>query len=287
MTALNDLLHWVEEREAIRVRKERGDPFPWTDDPILREWRFCCVRREDDRVTRWIRAEIREPFAEHDHLWFMLCAARAINWPDTLDELIRRDAWPTNPFFNEQMLAGVLAQRAERGDKVFTGAYLITAPPTKGASKAIFVGESTLGNLWRDRRRIQPAFEPTSTLAYAHQVLTRYKGWGPFMAYQAIVDARFCDTLLAAAPDVGTWAAAGPGTIRGLNRLAGRPIDAPLTQERALDEMLPLRATIEGNTKIGIDLSDVPNILCETDKYLRVKNGEGTPRVRYVPGRGA
>jgi hypothetical protein len=32
--------------------------------------------------------------------------------------------------------------------------------------------------------------------------------------------------------------------------------------------------------------SDVPNILCETDKYLRVKNGEGKPRALYVPGRG-
>lgn len=32
---------------------------------------------------------------------------------------------------------------------------------------------------------------------------------------------------------------------------------------------------------------EVPNILCETDKYLRVLNGEGKPRALYVPGRGS
>ena len=45
------------------------------------------------------------------------------------------------------------------------------------------------------------------------------------MAYQAVVDMRFT-ALLADAPDVATWAAAGPGTMRGLNRLHGRPVDA-------------------------------------------------------------
>jgi hypothetical protein len=82
---LDVLLHWVSEREIIRVRKEvhKDPPALWTHDPILRDWRFCNVRREDDRVTVWIRKNIRERFAGHEHLWFMLCAARMINWPRT------------------------------------------------------------------------------------------------------------------------------------------------------------------------------------------------------------
>ena len=35
-----------------------------------------------------------------------------------------------------------------------------------------------------------------------------------------------------------------------------------------------------------IDLSDIQNCLCEVDKYLRVKQGEGRPRAQYIPGRG-
>jgi hypothetical protein len=43
---------------------------------------------------------------------------------------------------------------------------------------------------------------------------------------------------------------------------------------------------VEAETGVPMDFSDVPNILCETDKYLRVKNGEGKPRALYVAGRG-
>ena len=59
MTDYIPLFYWVAERERIRVRKESGQPFPWTDDPILATYRFCNVRREDDRVTIWVRTHRR------------------------------------------------------------------------------------------------------------------------------------------------------------------------------------------------------------------------------------
>lgn len=105
------------------------------------------------------------------------------------------------------------------------------------------------------------------------------------MAYQAVVDMRFT-ALLSSAEDVSTWAAAGPGTIRGLNRLHGRAVDYALSQGQALSEMRAIFKVAAQETGVAMDFSDVPNILCETDKYLRVKLGEGKPRALYVPGRG-
>ena len=116
----------------------------------------------------------------------------------------------------------------------------------------------------------------------------RYIGWGPFMAYQVVVDLRHTE-YLNAAPDIQTWAALGPGSRRGLNRLAGRPVDYNLSQAQGLDEM---RALYESQDHFRapwvprIDLSDIQNALCETDKYLRVKLGEGRPRSQFVQGRG-
>ena len=46
------LLYWMAERERIRLRPQAGQPAPWSNDPILRDWSFTNVRREDDRVTR-------------------------------------------------------------------------------------------------------------------------------------------------------------------------------------------------------------------------------------------
>lgn len=275
---------WVRERECIRVRKNIADPMPWTDDPILSTYRFCNVRREDDRGTVWIRENIREPFAGHPLLWLMLCIARQINWPDTLAELIEMKAWPSDEGFEPSRLTAYLNQRKARGDKVYTGAYMISAPSTKGACKQAYIAETVIGALWARRATFERW--DGATLQGTHTRIMRSDGWGQFMAYQAVVDMRFT-ALLRDAADVETWAAAGPGTLRGLNRLHGRATDFALSQPQALREMRAIYARVQDETGVAMDFSDVPNILCETDKYLRVLRGEGKPRALYVAGRGS
>ncbi len=272
---------WIRGREQIRIRKDRGDPQPWTADPILAAYRFCNVRREDDRVTVWIKDNIRLPFADHPMLWLMLCIARQINWPDTLAELISAEAWPLDDRFDPAQITTALNARKGRGEKVYTGAYMISAPATKGADKQAYIAETVIGALWR--RRESFAWHNTS-LQRTHRWITESNGWGQFMAYQAVVDMRFT-RLLERANDAQTWAAAGPGTIRGLNRLHGRRVDYTLSQDQALGEMRAIYKIAQAETGVEMDFSDVPNVLCETDKYLRVQLGQGKPRASYVAGR--
>ncbi len=276
------LWYWVRERELIRERRARGEHPPWTEDPILATYRFCNVRREDDTVTVWIRKHVREPYAGHSLLWLMLCICRQINWLDTLSELIDVGAWPNRNGFLPSHITTALANRKDRGDKIYTGAYVIAAPQEKGSDKQAHVAEVVIGGLWR--RRDEFSDWTGKTLQGTHEKIARSHGWGNFMTYQAVVDMRFTG-LLDTAEDRHPWAAAGPGTIRGLNRIHSRPVDASLTQRAALLEMRELHA--ENPTGVAMDFSDVPNILCETDKYLRVAYGEGKPRARYVAGRGA
>lgn len=285
------LLYWVREREAIRLKKHAGAGRPWTEDRILATYRFCNVRREDDRVTVWIRKNIRERFAGHPLLWLMLCIARQINWPPTLQALIEHEAntggsgaWPDKSF-DPTVMAAVMDDIHYDGSKVYTGAYTITAPRTKGMSKIDYTCHTVIGQLWRDRDRFARHFAwPHSNVAATHKLLSSYEAWGGdgFMAYQAIGDMIFTP-ILAHATDRQSWCAAGPGTIRGLNRLYGRRIDFRLPQEQARSEIRKLYAVIEPATGVRVAFNDVPNCLCETDKYLRVKNGEGTPRQTYTP----
>lgn len=280
------LFYWVHEREEIRKRKQRGDDYEnWTTDAVLATYRFCNVRREDDRVTQWIKQNIRRPFADHEHLWLMLCVARQINWPDTLKTLMAARAWPENEKFHPIRIATVMNRMKHNGEKMYTGAYMIAAPPGKGDDKQAYIAETVIGEQWKRRRFFEAMFANKPTLRGVHQELMEVNGWGPFMAYQAVVDMRFTN-LLKNAPDTQRWAAAGPGTLRGLNHLHGRSVDAKLSQELALIEMRAIYKIIQKETGVRMDFSDVPNILCETDKYLRVKLGEGRPRALYVPGRG-
>ena len=43
---------FCREREAIRLRRERGAPPPWSEDPIFQQARFLNIFREDDRGSR-------------------------------------------------------------------------------------------------------------------------------------------------------------------------------------------------------------------------------------------
>jgi hypothetical protein len=280
------LFYWVREREQIRIRKDNGASPPFTPDPILSAYRFCNVRREDDRVTVWIRQNIRHHRAGHPHLWLMLCIARQINWPETLQHLIDVGAWPDQPHFQPSEITMVLNNRKMAGLKVYTGAYMISAPAQKGADKQAYIAEEVIGDLWRRRDIFAKHFAGQPSLQRTHELIMRSNGWGAFMAYQAVVDMRFTE-LLRHAGDALSWAAAGPGTLRGLNRLHGRATDAALSQTQALKEMRAIREVVEAETGVAMDFSDVPNILCETDKYLRVRCGEGKPRALYVPGRGS
>ena len=96
--------------------------------------------------------------------------------------------------------------------------------------------------------------------------------------------------LLENATDKLTWSPAGPGAIRGLNRLHDRPLQAPLSQPKAVAEMIDLLGLLSTGGHLrpymptpGVDygVTDVQFSLCELDKYLRVKNGEGRPRSGY------
>lgn len=317
---------WINEREAIRMRKEiifdyqqtgrwllseRGhqvwgadDPDVFqldnlTADPWLSYYRFCNVRREDDRVTRWIRQHIIEPYADHEHLWAMLAIARTINWPPTLEYLMSRSegrklsCWPNHPYFNSEDLGIALDGWKSAGNKVYTGAYMIRAESDRRAewyswSKQRYVAEIVIGKLWEDRgdwKYIAKTRRQTSAEVWDY--FQGYTGWGPFMAYQVVVDLQHT-RYLRDAPDVQTWAAAGPGTLRGLLRWRDGSIDGKLSQTHALELLLKLREELNQPGVIWewlqpLDLSDVCNICCEFDKYERVRLNQGKPRSKYRP----
>jgi hypothetical protein len=319
------LIDWANERHAIYMRKtwlehRAEDPntparmssrmkaawgheaaawdLNWlTDDPVMRQFRFCNVYRELDRVTVWIREHIREPFADHEHLWYMLAAARYINWPDTLADLIGTDGWPDDEHFSPETMTVGLELRKSRGVKMEGGAYMLRAESDPNApwynwSKQRYISEVVLGKLWAERKHWRQLFDvPDLRLqdVWLRFQDKHYTGWGPFMAGQVVTDLRWT-RYLRNAPDIQTWTALGPGSARGLNRLHGRDVKYPLKQDQGVAELIELRELVNANLASWmhpIDLSDIQNCCCETDKWLRVRNGEGRPRSMYVPGRGS
>jgi hypothetical protein len=291
-------LHWVSERDSIQRKKESGEPAPWTKDRILRAYRFCNVRRKDDRVSRWIIEHlINARGNDRETLWIELALARYINWPPTINALMEAglwidgDArlWKRNPEEVFEAIGGFLDRRVMEGHQTWTGAYMVRAESNPDApwyswGKGRYVANIVIGQLWAARDAVEPFLYVS--VKNAHEVLMENGyGWGSFMAGQVVADLTYTP-MLRNAPDLYTWAPLGPGSRRGLNRLTGRGLTESWKIEDAVRMMVRLREDIIehlGRSFNDLTLHDVQNCLCEVDKYLRVKNGEGRPRSLYRP----
>ena len=109
-------------------------------------------------------------------------------------------------------------------------------------AKIDYIADTVLSPLWQGRLILRP--KPGQKLAAWHGLLKSRDGLAGFMAAQIVADMKHVAPLNDA-PDWWSFAASGPGSRRGLNRVLGR----------------------------------------ELDKYERVRLGEGKPKRRFMPFR--
>lgn len=273
---LKQFTTFVIERHSIYLRRAAGQPKPWTTDSILQQYRFCNVYRELDTVTQWLAANWRTPHISDPNLWFAMVVARLVNRPDALEEA----GYPV-PWHPERWVR-VLDVRKQRGDRVFTGAYMIRGVESNGRSKVQYLAEAVLTPMWSKRKE----FPAHGTLSRAHEWLMTQYGLGSFLAAQVVADVKYTP-LLCKAEDWASWAAPGPGSQRGLNRVMGLDVKASWVTEEWLTKVQDLRLTLNKVLPKGwepLHAQDVQNCLCEFDKYRRTQLGEGRPKQLYSGG---
>jgi 5-hmdU DNA kinase-like protein len=276
------LVYWVLEREKVRIAKESGAPKPWTDDVILQANRFCNVRREDDPVTRYIKAWLNA-HADDPDLWFAAAVARLTNEPATIAVL----DWPT-PWDEEKFVAAMAARRTQLmngsapGERLYNPAYVIPAGP-KGVPTHEHLARSVLGPMWVERAWLRPREGDTLLSFYAR--LKQCDGIDDFLIGQIIADAKFFEPLKSA-PDWQSWCIWGPGSMKGVNYLVGRDAKAPwkvLSEWRAAFDEVWAKATPELEAR-GIEplaAHNRQNCNCEQAKWERVRRGEGRAKQKY------
>ncbi len=278
-----------ERHNIYLLRRVANERPPWTEDPIFQKYKFCNVFREHDKVTVWLRENWREPYADHPNLPFAMALARLINWPPTLEEIGFPKRW------NPDKALEVLGRRKAEGKKVYTGAYLLGSCP-KGQERSIYLIRSVLSPLHHELRSVVKAHWPlrelnSPKLEGTWQWFRSQRGIGDFLAYEIVSDLRHTK-YLRDAPDIMTWANAGPGALRGLTRLWGyqpktRQISGyAFPKKNALEAMQTLLARSQivcwGMNMPSWEMREVEHHLCEFDKYMRIVNSQGVLE-RFVP----
>jgi len=272
---------WINERHMIYLKKEGDHNWPWTRDKIMQRYKFTNVFRELDAETLRFHERIDPLFGQlmADRLYHMILF-RAFNKHQTYDLLAKYKDGLTNT----RKMKKILHRHADRGGKVFTGAYIVT---NAGSSESkIDLMCDALGVQYRGRQRIWDAMQKDGTMQGCTDILRAYPMQGPFTAYEVICDMRHQKGMLDKAPDRRKWANLGPGARRGINRIVSgkkKPNVFRTTEEYVefMQELLKTSPRHRGSHVPPLEMREIEHSLCEFDKWLRVYNGEGRPRAIY------
>ncbi len=275
------LWEYIEERERIRLRKEAGEPWPWTEDPILRAYKFTNVRRLHDRTTQALLAVYQAHRRAPAHVVLYNCGVH---------RLFGTAEFAATAGWQERYDLGALRRAVEVCPRPYTGAYMVRAD---GGLPKVESNGGYLAGLWDRAPAVVAAIQETRRWEAGYRVLYDVRGFGGtgFMAKEVLQD--YLLWLPFEVKDAATWTPVGPGARRGLNRLLGRSLGFDQREERFTAEVVSLLAEIQPRwhrafPKAGrLTAHDIQFCLCELDKYLRTASGEGRPRSRYMPPRSA
>ena len=88
---VESFFNYCIERENIRIKRESGEAFPWSEDKIFQKGRFLNVFREDDRVSKSI-INFAKPLTDDLPLLIQaLFFGRWCNRQETIDKLNHED----------------------------------------------------------------------------------------------------------------------------------------------------------------------------------------------------
>ncbi len=261
-------IYWIVERESIRQLKEAGLPKPWSMDPVFQSVYFCNVDREHDKVTRWIRENYD---LEAGEALVNMILARLVNKPESLEDL----GWPWHRWDISDFSTWreVMSQPGAWGS-----AYIVS---TNG--RAMPKHEYIAGLLEQAFERFGGGIGANvpPTLSGWHRAIQALPGMGSFMAAQVIADLKnTTGHELANAEDWPTWAAHGPGSLRGLSWFHGEKI-TPSTFMEALVSARQWVYNREAGLINHLCNQNLQNCFCEFDKYMRVDTGTGRSKRKY------
>lgn len=274
-------------RELIRIRKERGEPRPWTKNKILHEGKFTNIYRMRDRVSVYVQRKILDEFKPWDRdratqLVFEVIAFRLFNWPPTwerIEHLIRGE-------WNEDAAKRILKKAQARGEKIFTGAWVVT---NNGQDRPkIDVICEAVTEAYRVTPELLVGIRQDRTLRNATRLIEALVPCaGPFVAYEMACDLRWTP-LLHKAPDIHDWANPGPGAKKGIHWILAGDDQWSGARPNYLSEMRELLAESKHSGRLReymqpLEMRDIEHSLCEWQKYLRVKYKGGKLKAKYAP----
>jgi len=268
-------LYWyfAYERQNIFWKKLNGESAPWTDDPILREYKFCNSYRVNDRVSQYLLKNViynGKKYSAEDML-FRIILFKLFNKEATWELLLDNFSDITLEGFVFEKYSMVLENAISSGIKIYNDAYISCANKAFGYDRK-HDNHLALLNKMFNIDKIQSKILKCKTMEEAFNIIKSYPLIGNFMAYQLVTDINYSDAV--------NWkenefTVAGPGSLRGIKKCfisRGKMSNEDIIRymyEHQDEEFKRLNLPFKKIGNRPLQLIDCQNIFCEFDKYCR------------------
>jgi hypothetical protein len=276
-------LYWkfAAERQKAFEARVAGSSWPWTEDRILQEYKFCNVYRAADRVSQHLIrnvAYLDDDATLGDRL-FQIVAFRTFSniktW-NTVCELLGRS--PRVADLKSGAFEDSLTQTKDKNGGLYTGAFILCATNAFGRS----LKHLNHVELFKDmflRAGLADQLLTAESLREIYDLLHTFPLMGDFMSYQIAIDLNYSAHINFSEDD---FTQPGPGAVRGIKKVFSDL--GGLTPQEAImwmvdcqeEEFERLGHRFDGLWGRRIHAIDAQNLFCETDKYCR----EAVPELR-------
>lgn len=269
-------LYWqfASERQRAFERRVAGTPWPWTDDLILQEYKFCNVFRAADRVSQYMIRDVcyhGEPCAPEDRL-FQIIAFRTFSKIETWRSVRAfLGHYPTVEDLARGRFTEALEEARRRNGGLYTGAFILCATDAYGQPLKHLNHVELFRHMFLHDQLAKELLAAES-LREVYDLLHRYPLMGDFMSYQTAIDLNYSDLINFSENE---FTQAGPGALRGIKKCFEDLGDYTPTEviQRMVDhqeeEFTRLGLPFNGLWGRPLHAIDCQGLFCETDKYCR------------------
>lgn len=274
---------FAAERQAVFMRRARGAPYPWTDDPILREWKFTNAYRASDRTSQYLIAHVSEGTGlstDPREVFFRTVLFKLFNKAETWALLERRFGTPDTENFDTRTYGTTLGAARAAGQALYSAAYIMPSPDMSFERKH----ENHLRLIeWMLDRALPEHCADAKTLGEGYTLLRECPSIGAFLAYQLATDLAYAGAFDWRESEFTT---PGPGAKDGIARCFSE------TGGRSGADIIEMLVDEQERTfeHLGLDFEplgprtlqhiDCQNLLCEVDKYARVAHRDTNAHAR-------
>jgi NTP pyrophosphatase (non-canonical NTP hydrolase) len=266
------------ERQNVFVRRMRGAPAPWTEDPILLNYKFTNVYRASDRVSQYLIRNViyREDLStDADEIVFRILLFKLFNKIETWELLENKLGVLAFSEYSFKAYDQILSKAMARGDTIYSAAYIMPSGGSLGHAKKHRNHLALLEKFMRDNLSARLAEAPSMHEAF--RLIRAYPTIGDFLGYQFVTDINYSAVTNFSEME---FVIPGPGAVDGIRKCFSDQAEMSNSDiirfmaGRQVEEFERLGISFQRIGDRPLQLIDCQNLFCEVGKYARVKHPE-------------